>query len=183
MADNTGTTQVRTLPAFWVLAAIATPATAALLIHMKLIWTSIANNPGDTALATGIVVLVASTLTLLAAFIIISTEYFSDGLRRDTNMVALGGHLSLITTLTLAAGATLVAVHEPQHPLSGTSIGLIAGGIITICMSMRIIISESQIRGLPSRPALIRTGQKLAIAGAAAATTGVLIICRSQLGL
>ena len=173
----------RSLPWPLMMLAMATPGVVALLVHLNIIWNAMVANPGDVALGGGIFLIFTSPLVGMAALMITSAQYDLDGRNREPHMVMIAGFLSIVATAGVTAGATLVAVHEPQHPLTGTAIGLMTGGVLAMFHSIILVHAEAALHPEMKQIRLVLTAQLMAIASAAVVTTGVLIICRSQLGL
>ena len=159
------------------------PAVAAILIHLRVIWNTMQANPGDVALGAGIFLIAVSFLTGVFSLLILSFEYGDQGLDREPDMAKLAALIPLAGTLVLAASTTLVAVHEAQHPLTGTAIGLMAGGTATALLGAVTALLESATQPSRKRHDVTRLGQQAAMAGAALVTTGILIMCRTQIGL
>ena len=176
-------TRTRTVPLPLLTAAMATPPVVAVLVHIQPIWGAMIANPGDVALGGAIFLTIVSVITALMPALFLTAEYETGGINREPDTVILTGFLPILAAAGFTAAGTLYAVHEPQHPLTGASIGMIGGGLAAILSSLSIALAESNMHEDRRKVELVRFGQLLSIASAAVVTVGILIICRSQLGL
>lgn len=177
-AESAALSPRRALHPGWVLlAALTPPALAAALcsVQFTVDWPQFAVEGNDGALAAGLTMTVLASLGYLAAAIAVGIDYGQGGASAMLTATAL------IFPMTL--GGALIAVHETQHILTGVGTGLIASGAFTALIGLTVAVGELEAKPRLKCQRMTLRAQAMMIASCAVACSGIVILCRSTLGL